>query len=66
MARAACKRELDLAKLRNAGILEKIACGELDKCRLNLAASDENLDNSHAEAVNGAAPPPFDEGGRAR
>ena len=55
-----------MVKLRNAGILTELARDEEDKCRLDLAASGENLDNSHSGAVHRAAPPPYDGGRRVR
>ena len=64
--RAKCQHDLDLVKLKNAGILADLARDVVGQCRLDVAASGENLDNSHSEAVNRAAPPPFDEGRRAR
>ena len=55
-----------MVKLKNAAILAELARDEEDKCRLDVAASGENLDNSHSGAVNRAAPPPYDEGRRVR
>ena len=64
--RAQCKHDLAVVQLKNAEILSRLAREEEDKCRRDLAASGENLNDSHSGAVHRAPPPPYDEGRRVR